>query len=154
MSELSTLTETIAETARHEDAIATILQTGDAAWQVDFEDISIELEFDEGSGRLVVSAELGVPPPERRLAVFEALLSYALLWRDTGFLRAGLGGAEGALVLIGDTGAEGLQPAALAGILGNFAEKIRVLRQFTVAEAETTPAPVAVDWHGLTRIWA
>ncbi|MGJ0506513.1 MAG: type III secretion system chaperone [Methylocystis sp.] len=153
MSELPSLTETIAGSAGYEDAITTILQTGDATWQVDFEDVSIELELDEGSGRLVLSAELGAPPPERRLAVFEALLSYALLWRDTGFVRAGLGGAEGVLVLIADTGVDGLHPAALAGILANFAEKIRIWRDFTVAET-AIPAPGAVDWHGHTRIWA
>jgi hypothetical protein len=67
----------------------------------------------------------------------------------------GLGGADGVLVLMADSGSEGLQPAALARILGNFAEKVRVWRDFTVSEAAApAPAPGAADWHGLTRIWA
>ncbi|GLI93868.1 type III secretion system chaperone [Methylocystis echinoides] len=156
MPELSRLTETIAESAKYEDSIVTVLQTGDAAWQVEFEDVSIELEFDADSGRLVLTGILGVPTPERRLAVFETLLSYALLWRETGFLRVGLGGADGALVLIADSGADGLLPAALAAMLGDFAEKIRVWRDFTVSETSVSaPAPaLAVDLHSFVRIWA
>lgn len=140
MSESSRLTATIAESAKYEDTIALILQIGDAAWRVDFEDVSIELEFHELSGRLVLTGDLGAPTPERRLVVFQTLLSYALLWRETGFIRVGLGGADGALTMIADLGTDDLAPADLAAILENFAAKMRLWCDFVASDA-SEPAP-------------
>lgn len=153
MNELLRLTETITETGGLDDAIALILQKGDDVWQVDYEDVAIELEFHEATGRLVLSAELGVPPQERRLEVFEALLSYAMLWRETGCIRVGLGGSDGPLALMADLAADELLPATLAVALADFAAKVRVWRGYVIAQ-ETQTAPLMAFLEEIPRIWA
>ncbi len=153
MSDTLRLTETLVASASYEDTIEAVLQTGDAAWRVDFEDVSIELEFDQLSGRLALISELGKPPADRRLEVYEALLSYSLLWRETGAVRVGLGGADGALFLLVDTGVGDLLPARLADILGDFADKVRTWRDVVSVETLEAEASDRVD-AGAPKLWA
>lgn len=147
------LTEIITEAGNHDENIALIVRRSEGLWQVDDEDLGIELEFHEATGRLVLTADLGAPPRERRAEVYEALLSYAMLWRDTACVRAGLGGEGGELSLMADIGTEGLLPAALAEMLANFGEKSRLWRKYVSAEA-MTPAPGRTYLEEAMQIWA
>lgn len=153
MSELERVKEIITEMARHDEEIAVILQKADNVWEVGYEDVAIELELHEGSGRLVMTADLGVPPAERRLAVFEALLSYAMLWRDTGFVRAAAAGGDGSPSLIADVGVADLRAPVLTDILANFAGKSRVWREYVTSQAAQI-APPSFHLEEVMRIWA
>lgn len=113
-----------------------VLRRGEDEWFVRFPDLDVALESDEPSGRLVLSADLGRPSPQSRLAAYEALMSYTLLWRDTGGVVAALS-ADGAVVILLTLHAAELDRALLATVLGNFVERARLLNAFVAQGGET-----------------
>ncbi|MCA0325696.1 MAG: type III secretion system chaperone [Proteobacteria bacterium] len=78
-----------------------------------------------GGPSVVLQAELGRPHERRRLEMAEALLSFNLLWADTGGMRAAMAGSDGqALLLLDlslDAGAEDWA-AALGALLEHTAQ--------------------------------
>ena len=81
--------------------IETVIQSEDRDWAIQFEDQSIvTLEWAENPDKVVLSTILGKPPQTNQLSVYETLLCYNLLWRDTGGVKMALGGPEGEILLI------------------------------------------------------
>lgn len=112
-----------------------VLQRGEDEWLVRFPDIDVALEFDEASKRLMLSADLDRPAPGNHVAVYEALMGYTLLWRETGGVAAALS-AEGVVVILLTLYAAELDQALLATVLGNFAERARLLKTFVAQGGE------------------
>ncbi len=85
------------------DSIDAVIQHETDSWAVQFDDESIVLlEYAKDPDRLVFSTELGSPPPERRLEACQLLLSYNLLWQESGGLKTALGGPDGGALLLLD----------------------------------------------------
>lgn len=101
------------------EAVHEVVET--AAWvvAVDAETL-IAVETDDARSRLTLSAEVGEvddeTPPER----LRAMLAYGAAWRETGGMRLVLAD-DGSVELVVDLPAEGLDAAALADALVNFA---------------------------------
>ena len=103
---------------------------------VRYGDIEVDIEFDADSDLVMLSADLGIPPTERRADIYELLMAYALLWRETGGLRAGFSPTDRTLSLMGDFGAGGLTSELLASIVARFSETVAVWRHAVAARAD------------------
>lgn len=94
----------------------------DDAWLLSFDDKpEILVEWADQPERLVLSACLGRATEPQRLAVYETLLSYNLLWQDTGGVRMALDGPEGEVFLIYDLFDDQVSVVDLQGVLLNLA---------------------------------
>jgi len=77
------------------EAVQAVGQTGDTEWAVMFDsDTTVMLDLVTEQQKLVLSIDLGRPAQESRLATYETMLAYNLLWQETGEVKIGLGPAE------------------------------------------------------------
>ncbi|MFS0754194.1 type III secretion system chaperone [Noviherbaspirillum sp. 1P10PC] len=81
--------------------IDAVVQHGEDSWALQLDDMSILfIEYAADPDRLVLSTELGMPAPERRLEVCQLMLAYNLLWQENAGLTMALGGPEGGATLL------------------------------------------------------
>lgn len=112
------------------------------SWLASFEGTSpILVEWADNPGRLVLSATLGRPMSEQRMSVLETLLSYNLLWEETGGGRMAINGAEGEAVLIYDLHGENLSPALLGTVITNLSKLAEMWRDYVQHEAVRAAPP-------------
>lgn len=110
----------------------------------------ILVEWTDDPGRLVLSSVLGRPTIEQRMAVFETLLSYNLLWEETGGARMAINGAEGKAVLIYDLHADNLSYVLLGTVLTNFSQLAQMWGDY-VQHAAPVAIPAAMSSEMLYR---
>ena len=119
-----------------------IVQTEEPSWAIQFSDETIVIiEAAEDPARMVFSAGLGSASDTNQHAVYEALLCYNLMWRDTGGVKIGLAGPQGALIISTDLCLEGLILNDLQLTLKNFLKITRSWQAF-VNQTVPTPAPL------------
>ena len=124
--------------------IDTITRDGETEWSVAFdEETVVSLSFVEEQQKLVLASTLATPPTEQRLAAYETLLCYNLLWAETGGVRMALGGAHGAVVQLFDLATAGLDVARLDAVLVNFAVKAKSWRGAILSGAFATAPGLA-----------
>jgi len=105
----------------------------DGGWTLWWDDMEIlSTEWADAPPRLVSTIPLGRVAPTRRLAVYEAMLTYNLLWRQTGGARLGLGGPEGEATLIHEIEAEHITVPALGAALGKACRIAGAWRRFVL----------------------
>ena len=81
--------------------IEAVIQSEEKNWAIQFDDQSIViLEWTENPDRLVLTAMLGKPSESMQLSVYETLLCYNLLWKDTGGVKMALSGPDGEIILL------------------------------------------------------
>lgn len=112
-----------------DDEIELIMRNGETEWSVAFEeDIVITLTLVAEQHKLMLSMPLATPPAEQRLAAYQTLLCYNLIWEETGGVSMALGGAHGAVIQLFALSTVDLDLEGLHLVLQNFAEKGRVWR--------------------------
>ena len=122
--------------------IDAVVQTEEPSWAIQFSDESIVIiEPADEPPRLVMSSEIGIAPESAERQLYEALLSYNLLWRDHGGIKIGLAGPKGALVISRELNLEGLTLLELQSTLTGFL-KVASSWQRYVAKADTEQAPL------------
>ena len=89
MAEVDAVPAMIVEAAAFDDDIAMVVSAGENNWVVRFEAMDVEIELDPERRRLVLLTNIGVPNPERRLSILEAVLVFNLLVLETGGVRIG-----------------------------------------------------------------
>ncbi len=113
----------------HDDEIETITRDGEAEWSVVFdEEAIVTLAHVADQHKLMLSMPLATPPTEQRLAAYQAMLCYNLLWQETGGVTLALGGAHGAAHLLFPLSTVDLDVDRLDTVLTNFAAKGRIWR--------------------------
>jgi hypothetical protein len=117
-----------------------IVQRDDGEYVVHYDDLEVTLEFEADTDRLVISAELGDAPRDKRLAVYTTLLNYSLLWRDTGGVHMALT-ADGIVVQTLTLSGSEITVDLLDTVLRNFAAKARLMRTY-VATGGGNESPV------------
>jgi hypothetical protein len=123
--------------------IDAVVQNGDSTWAVQFDnDAVVFLEWDEQPPRLVLSSELGKIAESRQLEVLRLLLSYNLLWRDTGGVKTALGGPDGAAMLLYECSADSLTLGMLQTVLENFCNSAEIWRRYIEQGPTDDGAPV------------
>ncbi len=127
--------------------IEAVIQSEESNWAIQFDDQSIiMLEWAEQPDRVVLTTMLGSPSESMQLSVYETLLCYNLLWKDTGGVKMALSGPGGELVLLYELHASGLSLPDLQVVLSNFASIAQVWSVYVTGESENpvagTPGPM------------
>jgi hypothetical protein len=121
--------------------IDAIVQTEDPSWAIQFSDETIIiLEAADDPSRIVISTELGAAAEAQQRAVYETMLCYNLMWRDSGGVKIGLAGPQGALIISTDVCIEGLTLQALQQEIQGFLKIARAWTQY-VGKADAGEAP-------------
>lgn len=87
------------------------------------DDIQIDVSFEEADETFLFKAPLGGVPQDRAKGVYEMLLRFSFLVRETGGLHAALDG-DGEAVLIYRHPASDLEVSRLALLLNNLADSV------------------------------
>ncbi len=129
--------------------IEAVIQSEEKNWAIQFEDQSIVmLEWAENPDRVVLTAMLGIPSESMQLSVYETLLCYNLLWKDTGGVKMALSGPGGELVLLYELFASNLNRSELQTVLINFVSISHVWGVYVTGEgaqpAGRLPSPPAM----------
>lgn len=116
--------------------IDAIVQTEEPSWAIQFSDETvIILEAADDPSRIVISAELGAVTDAQQRIVYETLLCYNLMWRDSGGVRIGLAGPQGTLIVSADICLADLTQGDLQQEIGKFLKITRAWTQY-VAQAD------------------
>ena len=119
--------------------IEEVVQLPEGDYVVHYDDLDVTLAFDAETDRLVMSADLGQAPRDKRLTVYTTLLNYSLLWRDTGGVHMALTADGTAVQALTLSGAE-VTLDLLDTVLRNFAVKARLMRAYVRTGGGETPA--------------
>ena len=107
------------------DPVAIIYDEKEPQWVVVIdENTRIDVGYDEGSDQFVFALDLGEVPERNTDRVYELLLRFSFLWRDTGGLHAALDGKSRALLIYRHT-VQGLDVQRLQTLMGNLAAHCR-----------------------------
>lgn len=121
--------------------IDAVVQTEEPSWAIQYSDETIVIiEAAEEPQRIVLSSELGSPNDSLQLPIYETLLCYNLLWRETGGVKIGLAGPKGSLILSCELCLEGLRLMDLQEGMTNFITIVRTWAKYVTGES--TDAPV------------
>ena len=126
--------------------VEAVIQSEEKNWAIQFEDQSIVmLEWAESPDRVVLTAMLGIPSETMQLSVYETLLCYNLLWKDTGGVKMALSGPGGELVLLYELFTTNLNRNELQTVLINFVSIAQVWSVYVTGEgdqsASSLPSP-------------
>jgi hypothetical protein len=117
--------------------IEAVIQSDDKKWAIQFEDQSIiMLEWTERPDRIVLSSMLGIPSETMQLSVYEALLCYNLLWKDTGGVKMALAGPGGDLMLLYELYVDQLMLNDLQIVISNFSSISQVWSVYVTGESQ------------------
>lgn len=121
--------------------IDAVVQTEEPSWAIQFSDETIIIiEPADDPSRMVISAELGAAAEAQQRTVYETLLCYNLMWRDSGGVKIGLAGPQGALIISTDVGVQELTLADLQQQLNKFLQIVRSWSDY-VAKADVAEMP-------------
>ena len=141
MAEVAQIPAMIVEAAAFDDDIAMVIGAGQNNWVVRFEAMDVEIQLDPERRRLVLLTNVGVPNPERRLAVLEAVLVFNLLVLETGGVRIAMTATDGDMVQLVDLGIDDLTSRDLSNVITNLAGRALVWRAFISAAVADAPPP-------------
>ena len=117
--------------------IEAVIQSEEKNWAIQFDDQSIVMvEWTDRPDRVVLSAMLGTPAEKMQLSVYETLLCYNLLWKDTGGVKMALAGPGGELILLYELHASELSLNELQTVLSNFTSIAQVWSVYVMGESE------------------
>ena len=120
--------------------IDAIVQTEEPSWAIQyFDETIVILEASENPARMVLSSELGSPNDSLQLPIYETLLCYNLLWRETGGVKIGLAGPKGALILSCELCLENLSLMDLQEGFNNFISIVRTWTKYVIGESTDVP---------------
>lgn len=120
--------------------IDAVVQTEEPSWAVQFSDETVVIvEAAEEPSRMIFSAELGSATDSLQLPIYETLLCYNLLWRETGGIKIGLAGPKGALILSSELCLEGLTLIDFQEGISSFSRIARTWAKYVVGESITPP---------------
>ncbi len=141
MTTIEQIAELVKQLGPAMPAIDAIVQTEDPSWAIQFGDESIILlEPAEEPARIVISTELGSAAEAQQRTIYETMLCYNLMWRDSGGIKIGLAGPQGALIISTDVCIEGLTLQQLQQEIEGFLKIARSWTQY-VGKAESGEAP-------------
>ena len=120
--------------------IDAVIQTEEPSWAIQYSDETIVIiEPADEPGRMILSSELGSPNETLQLPIYETLLCYNLLWRESGGVKIGLAGPKGALILSCELCLEGLTLMDLQEGMNNFTTIVRTWTKYVTGESTNVP---------------
>ena len=143
MTSLEQIQALLAELGPASPDIAAVIQNGVAEWAIAFdEETVLSVEFDPRQQKLLLSINLGSPSADRRLGIYETLLTYGYLWRDTGGVYMALGGPGGEVYQMFELNAHDADIATLGNVARQLVQRAHVWREY-LAETEDAQPPDA-----------
>jgi hypothetical protein len=122
--------------------IDAILQEDEKSWLLVFADEkSVYVEWAANPERLVLSTGLGKPVEGSELQVYETLLSYNLLWQDTGGVRMAIDGPQGEIMLIYDLFDDQLSLSELQTVVLNISNIAGIWRDYVGKDSSVSSLP-------------
>lgn len=128
-----------------DDAILACIKATDGAYAIRFAEVDVLVERDVDRDRIALSVEIGAPRPSKALEVYETLLSYNLLWRETGGVRMALTGKGGAVVQFVDLTGSEINARSIATVAANLASLTEIWRAFLGSAASDSVAPAPIS---------
>lgn len=115
--------------------IDAVIQTEDPSWAIQFVDeLIVMIEQLEHPDRMVFSSEIGTVADDQELPIYEALLCYNLLWKDTGGVKIGLAGPKGILIVTSELLLDGLTLMTFQEALTNFTNIAKSLGKYVIRD--------------------
>lgn len=135
MTAVERIQQLLAELGPVTPEVAAVGQEPDgASWAIELTDETlVSVEFDAVRDKISMSVGLPKPPADRRGDVYEALLTYNMLWQDVSALRLAMDQPGGEIVQVTEAPAASLDVAQLQAILRDFVEKAALWRQAIAA---------------------
>lgn len=122
--------------------IDAILQEDEKSWLLVFGDEqTIYVEWANNPDRLVLTTGLGKPLAGSELQVYETLLSYNLLWPDTGGVRMAIDGPNGEIMLIYDLFDDQLSLTELQTVVLNISSIASIWRDYVKKDSSGSSLP-------------
>jgi hypothetical protein len=122
--------------------IETVIQHDPTSWELIFSDTScILVEWVDGPPRLTFTTTIGHPNNDRRLDVYETLLSYNALKHETGSIRTALGGPHGQAILICELHSENFSEHEFCASVENFMSLGHMWIEYVTSSNEVDAAP-------------
>ena len=130
--------------------IDAVIQTEDPSWAIQFVDeLVVMIEQLEHPDRMVFSSEIGTVADDQELPVYEALLCYNLLWKDTGGVKIGLAGPKGILIVTTELLLDGLTLMTFQEALTNFTNIAKSLGKYVIRDKKNPSSLPNVNSHCL-----
>lgn len=130
--------------------IDAVIQTEDPSWAIQFVDeLVVMIEQLEQPDRMVFSSEIGAVTDDQELPVYEALLCYNLLWKDTGGVKIGLAGPKGTLIVTSELLLDGLTLMSFEEALTNFTNIARSLSKYVLKDKKSGASLPNLNPHSL-----
>jgi hypothetical protein len=145
MDDLERIDLIMQEIGPRDDGIDQVLRLDEEIWAVRFADVDIEAEFDAPSRRLMLSADIGAPPADLQAHMYEAALTYSMLWRDTGGVRMAISESGGPITHMADLHCSDLTAATMAIVLRNFNDRTLIWRKYIEGVEDGPPGPEPLD---------
>ena len=124
---------------------AIIFEPSSAQWSIALSGgTRVDAAYDAASETLVFALRLGAPPTEARERVYELLLRFSFLWRDTGGLYTALDG-DGTAILMQRQSLEGLDATALGEILRRLVVNRAIWADFVARAQPSEPESAAIS---------
>lgn len=121
MSDLEAVSELIASIGPLVDDIMMIEQLEEDRWLLVFdEESALEIECDPVANKLVFTSILCPVVEENRTEIYQALLNFNFLWRETGGVRMALDGDQQNVAMLFDLFHPDLDSASLAAVVANL----------------------------------
>lgn len=131
----------MAEVGAFDDTILACGKTPDGEYVIRFEEADVLAEWDRDRRRLVLSCEVGKPPRGRAEKIYETLLSFNLMWQDTGGLFLALAGRGGEVIQLFELFEAELEARRIATVAVNLENRRRLWQvYFDSEEIEVEPA--------------
>lgn len=122
--------------------IDAVMQQDDTNWVLMLDDESaVSIEWAGNPSRLVLSANLGRPHEGSELSIYETLLSYNLLWQDTGGVRMAIDGPQGEVMLIYDLFDDHLTVTELQTVVLNLCSIANIWRDYVKKDSSLASLP-------------
>jgi hypothetical protein len=116
--------------------IDAVVQEDETTWALGFSDeFDVIIEWADEPSRLILTAGIGHPVADRQTEVYRTLLSYNLLWQDTGGVTTGLATEEDEAILVYELNAEQLSMSQLRTVLLNFTALARDWHEYVTSQA-------------------
>ncbi|MBX3609010.1 MAG: type III secretion system chaperone [Hydrogenophaga sp.] len=123
-----------------------IRNDGDGGFSLLFDGMEIlRADWADAPARLVTTFELGKVVPSRKILVYEAMLTYNLLWQETGGARLAMAGPDGQVMLVHEMPAEQMTASDLSAALARLCQVGGAWRRFVIDAAPPEPVQ-ALSW--------
>jgi hypothetical protein len=132
MNDLERIQHVMRDIGPMDDDILAVVQTADDRWAVRFDDVDVDIELDTENERLMLSTTIGPAPAKRLETVYATLLTYSMLWRETGGIRMAMTNHGGDVLQMIELATSRLTPALLTIVAGNLCARTRIWRAFFI----------------------